>query len=50
MIGLLMCLEALLSNPRRDPRHERQDTATTSTSSATIRGKVHADARLQRDP
>jgi Protein of unknown function (DUF2877) len=50
MIGLLTCLEALLSNPRRDPRHERQDTATTSTSSATIRGKVHADARLQRDP
>jgi hypothetical protein len=50
MLGLLTCLEALLSSPRRDPRHERQDAATTSTSSATIRGKVHADACLECDP
>lgn len=50
MLGLVTCLEALLSNPRREPRHERQDAATTSTSSATIRGKVHADACLECDP
>lgn len=50
MLGLVTCLEALVSNPRREPRHERQDAATTSTSSATIRGKVHADACLECDP
>src|SRR5882724_11163810 len=50
MLGLVTCLEALLSSPRREPRHERQDAGTTSTSSATIRGKMHADACLECDP
>ena len=38
MLGLLTCLEALLSGSDREPRHERQDAATTFASSAAIRG------------
>jgi hypothetical protein len=38
MLGLMTCLDALLSSPRREPRHERQDATTTLTPSAAIRG------------
>jgi hypothetical protein len=38
MLGLLTCLEALLSSPNREPRHERQDVTTTFMPSAAIRG------------
>jgi hypothetical protein len=38
MLGLLTCLEALLSSPDHEPRRERQDAATTSAPSAAMRG------------
>jgi hypothetical protein len=38
MLGLLTCLEALLSSLNREPRHKRQDATTTFTPSAAIRG------------
>jgi Protein of unknown function (DUF2877) len=38
MLGLLTCLEALLSGSDREPRHEGQDVATTFASSAAIQG------------
>lgn len=37
MLGLLTCLEALLSSPDREPRRERQDAAITSAPSAAMR-------------
>ena len=38
MLGLLTCLEALLSSPDREPRRERQNATMTSASSAAMRG------------
>ena len=38
MLGLLTCLEALLSSPDREPRHARQNAATTFAPSVAMRG------------
>jgi hypothetical protein len=50
MLGLLTCLEALLSSPDRESHQGRQDAATTFASSATICGEVNADAGLECGP
>jgi hypothetical protein len=38
MLGLLTCLEALLSSPNREPHHERQDATTTFMPSGAVGG------------
>lgn len=50
IVGLLTCLEALVSLPKSEPFQELQDEVNTWAVSAAIRGEGHADAHLECSP